>query len=161
DTVESILARCSAGPAFARAVREAGGEVNTDDRTVVEFGFGRQVGHRSAFSTWDLMVLADARREGRAEVQGAVDWSEVQLAGAFVSMRTDPWATPRLVGAGLELATALASQSPGTTAALLHALEEPFAVGLMNETRLGKRLELALREGSTEACLRALAPMEP
>ncbi|HEY8212220.1 MAG TPA: fused MFS/spermidine synthase [Myxococcaceae bacterium] len=269
DTAESVLSHCLAGPAFARAVQQTGGEVNTDDRMIIEFGFGRQLGQRSTFSTWDLMALALARGEGRAEVQGQLDWSEVQLAraayfayegrtlmapglseaelkasapwrlylhrdtggaaaafqalgrapksaaelsmaaevlavagddaaipyldrlgpqapvdaslllaqlrrsqnrpeeaakaleGAFLSMRTDPWATPRLAEAGLVMASFLSRQSPATTVPLLRALEEPFAIGLVNELRSGRRFDLALREGSAEACVRALAPMEP
>src|SRR5262249_30195176 len=83
------------------------------------------------------------------------------LVSAFVAMRKDPWATIHLAEDGLSMVGPISRQSPAALAPLLGALEEPFAVGLLNEHRLLARFSLALREGRPPACLRALAPMEP
>ncbi|HYV49936.1 MAG TPA: spermidine synthase [Myxococcaceae bacterium] len=268
DTAESVLAHCVAGPAFARALKQVHDEVNTDDRTVIEFAFARQLGQRNGLSTVDVMSLAVARGEGQAEVKGAVDWSEVSLARAayfayegrtqfppglgaaevkvsqpwrqytqkdargaaealhaagrepksaaelqvvaqimasagdeaavpyldklraqpsgavdadlltavlrggqgkpaeaahalsagFIAMRANPWATPRLAEASVSMAGNVARDAPDTTRELLEALSQPFSVNQENEPRVERALQLALREGSTQACLRALEP---
>jgi hypothetical protein len=273
DTVESVFAHLSAGAAFARDIRQGhldgGGELNTDDRTVLEFGFGRQVGERGNFNTGDVLALAASRGQQRPEMVGAVDWGEVALAraafrayhgradllpgmgeaerkafqpwqrffqgdprgaaadwhalgrepqnaselmvvadllasagdeaalpyverirqrqpvdaalltaqlrraqgkdeevaraleSAFLGMRADPWATLRLAQAGLEGLGPLTRKSPALIPPLLHALEEPFSVHVLDDLRATKRLELALREGGVESCVKALAALEP
>lgn len=268
DTVESVLAHCAAGPAFARALKQVHDEVNTDDRTVIEFAFARQLGQHNGLSTTDVMEAALKRGEGRAEVKGAVDWGEVALArgayfayegrsqaapglvepearfarpwrlygqrdargaadafhalgrepksaaelqvvaqllasagdeaavpyleklraqptaavdaalltavlrgtqkkpqeaahalaAAFTAMRQDPWATPRLVEAAVPMTLGLAHDAPDTTKELLQSISQPFAVNQVNEQRTEQAVELALREGSTQACLQALEP---
>jgi len=269
DTVESVLAHHLAAAPFAHDMREAHGELNTDDRTVLEFGFGRQVGQRGNFNLLDLFALASARGQARPEVDGPVDWGEVGAARAasrafrsqadplpglgeaelkllqalqrhvrgdargaaadwtalgreprsavelsvvaellvragdgraepyldrlrerapvdarlllaalrqaqgkpaeaarileeaLIAARTDPWGTPRLLEEGVRLASELPGQSKDALPGLMRALEQPFSVNLAEERRALRRLDLAIRDGSTRACLDALQPLEP
>ena len=57
---------------------------NTDDQTLIEFGFARAVGDETAFDEDELMSYARARNGDRpANVRGTVDWNRVyeQRAG--------------------------------------------------------------------------------
>ncbi|HEY8212221.1 MAG TPA: spermidine synthase, partial [Myxococcaceae bacterium] len=93
DTVESVLGHQLAGAAFARAMHQAHEELNTDDRTVLEFGFGRQIGEAGNFSPQAVLALAATRGEQRPDLDGAPDWNEVALARAAYQayqVRIDP-----------------------------------------------------------------------
>jgi len=79
NTVEGFLAHHVANPSFAADVaRVYDGPMNTDDQTVVEFGFARSVGTRGSLSGGDVLRLAQLRGQDRPEVTGAVDWEAVE-----------------------------------------------------------------------------------
>jgi spermidine synthase len=75
--LEGFLAHYVAGPEVARDLaREQ--ELNTDDRTLVEYAFARHLGLGKHFDIEIVERLARARREDRPRVTGgAVDWERV------------------------------------------------------------------------------------
>jgi spermidine synthase len=79
DGIEGLYAGYLASPAFARAVRQAeGNHLNTDDRSILEFGFARNLGRFGLFRIGDLVKLAARRGENRPATTGApLDWSRV------------------------------------------------------------------------------------
>ena len=81
------------------------------------------------------------------------------LLAAFEGARRDPWASIPLLERVLEFAPEIAARDPEAARSIFKALAEPFAVGMADQTRLRKRLELTwlLREH----CVEALKPFEP
>ena len=81
------------------------------------------------------------------------------LAAAFEGARRDPWPSIPLLDRVLTFSFDIAARDPEAARAIFAALAEPFAVGMVDQTRLRQRLELTwlLREG----CVEALAPFEP
>ncbi|HEV7785956.1 MAG TPA: fused MFS/spermidine synthase, partial [Thermoanaerobaculia bacterium] len=77
--VEGLYAGYLASPPFARAVRQVEGNVlNTDDRSILEFGFARNLGRFGLFRIGDLVKLAARRGENRPAMRGApLDWPRV------------------------------------------------------------------------------------
>jgi spermidine synthase len=77
-----VLAHFVAGDRVARAIAAAGIEANTDDRNLVEFGYGRAIGvaHGSVMS--DLRDVAKAHGVDRPAIADAAaqDWSAVDAA---------------------------------------------------------------------------------
>src|SRR5437763_658058 len=56
DGVEGLYAGYVSAPPFARAVRQAeGSSLNTDDRSILEFGFARNLGRFGLFRPADLL----------------------------------------------------------------------------------------------------------
>jgi hypothetical protein len=77
--LEGFLSHHIADAAFAADVAKAhAGPLNTDDQTVVEFGFARSVGKPGGVSTAEVLQLAQVRGQGRPAVEGAVDWESVE-----------------------------------------------------------------------------------
>jgi spermidine synthase len=69
---EGFYAAYAASPDFARAVAESeGSAINTDDRSILEFGFARNLGRFGLFHPEDLLALAKARRQDRPATRGA------------------------------------------------------------------------------------------
>jgi spermidine synthase len=78
--LEGVFAHHAAGDGLARTVAIAeGDDLNTDDQTLVEFGFARNAGRRDAlFHTSELRVVARARGADRPPVEnGTLDWKKV------------------------------------------------------------------------------------
>ncbi|MFI5209744.1 MAG: fused MFS/spermidine synthase, partial [Gemmatimonadales bacterium] len=99
--VEGLYAGYLASPAFARAVRKVeGNALNTDDRSILEFGFARNLGRFGLFHIDDLVKLAAARGENRPMTRGApLDWSRVEEMRAARSVYWEDDA-PELVPLG-------------------------------------------------------------
>jgi hypothetical protein len=78
--VEGFLAHFIAGSSLAHAIAKLeGAVVNTDDRTVMEFGFARSLGMEALFNLKELRDTARARGEDRPQLSGGeVDWEAVQ-----------------------------------------------------------------------------------
>ncbi|HEX2062279.1 MAG TPA: fused MFS/spermidine synthase, partial [Thermoanaerobaculia bacterium] len=82
DSAEGFLARLFANEDFARAAAKQAETINTDDRTVIEFGFARSID--SATNLHDQIARDAMRlRATRPRVRGAVDWTAVE--------RMRPW----------------------------------------------------------------------
>jgi spermidine synthase len=74
-SLEGVLAHHVARPAFARKLAELeGANINTDDKTLVEFGFARSLTARGTIHASDVMALAHAGGMDRI-VAGDVDTS--------------------------------------------------------------------------------------
>src|SRR5205814_2195859 len=82
---------------------------------------------------------------------------------AFLRYRSDPWPLPLLMQRAIQVAQAVASEAPDKTLSrrLCQALNEPFAVCLWNQSRLGRRLEIAVDLGDRALLKDALGPFEP
>ena len=93
DSAEGFLGRLFANEDFARLAAKQAEAINTDDRTVIEFGFARSI---DAATSLHEQTARDAERLRmmRPRVRGAVDWAAVD--------RMRPWiardATPRHLG---------------------------------------------------------------
>jgi spermidine synthase len=77
--LEGFLAHHVARPSLAKKVAEAErGRLNTDDRTLVEFGFARTAADNVALSGSDIRKLARSLDAHRPEgLEGEVDWKRV------------------------------------------------------------------------------------
>lgn len=77
-TLEGVLAHYAAGPRLPQAICSTGREaVNTDDHTLIEFGFARAVGTEAGVQIEALRQVARAFPDHRPAVQGNVDWDLV------------------------------------------------------------------------------------
>jgi hypothetical protein len=83
--VTGVLAHFVAGDGVARAIARPAIEVNTDDRNLVEFGYGRAVGATHGSVVMELREFAKALGADRPPLPdaAAVDWPAVDTA--FVS----------------------------------------------------------------------------
>jgi len=80
--VEHFVARFVANEQFAAAAAEDAPAMNTDDRTIIEFGFARSVGDDA---TLYRTLMADAERSKThrpLRVRGALDWNAVDAVRA-------------------------------------------------------------------------------
>ena len=75
--VEGLLGRMTANENFSRAAADAADSVNTDDRTVVEFGLARTTGEQATIID-QIAADAEAMKASRPEtMRGSVDWNRV------------------------------------------------------------------------------------
>ena len=84
ESMEGFLAHFVADETLTRALAKNETQLNTDDRTLVEFGFARGLGEAERFSMNELTGLARARRADRPPVRGSVDWSVVDANRASI-----------------------------------------------------------------------------
>jgi predicted membrane-bound spermidine synthase len=95
--LEGFLAHFLSADSLAREVASAPGiALNTDDRTVMEFRFGRAVALTARFNIRQWLELARARRADRPQVvNGEVDWGRVEdeRLSLFAIDSVEPWAT--------------------------------------------------------------------
>lgn len=82
DTANGVLAHFVAGDDVARAMVQASIEVNTDDRNLVEFGYGRAVGTTHTAVVSELRDFAKRLGASRPAMPDgdAVDWAAVDTA---------------------------------------------------------------------------------
>ncbi|HVS00504.1 MAG TPA: hypothetical protein VMW27_28035, partial [Thermoanaerobaculia bacterium] len=80
---------------------------------------------------------------------------------ATEALRSDPWPYVPLVERVLTQSVRVTWSEPRLAASFYEALEEPFAVNLLDEGRQLMRLSLAERLGHPRLCAAALAPFEP
>jgi spermidine synthase len=133
EGLEGLLARYVAGPALARDMAGAvGPDLNTDDRTLIEFDFARSVGHAAGFSIDSLRALAVARGAGRPALSGGtVDWERVddQRLAMLAVEGVAPYRRPGGDAARAARATALAAFAAddlaGARTAWLRQAKEP------------------------------------
>jgi spermidine synthase/MFS family permease len=78
--IEGFLAHFIARSSLAHAIAKLeGAVVNTDDRSVIEFGFARNLGVNAPFNTREVRDAARARAEDRPQLNGGeVDWGAVE-----------------------------------------------------------------------------------
>lgn len=86
ETVEGFLGHFMANETLARSIAQSETQLNTDDRTLVEFGFARGLGNADRFSMGELAQLARSRNADRPlRLRGTVDWSAVDANRASVA----------------------------------------------------------------------------
>jgi len=115
--VESFLAHFFTNEGFARAAAKQAKAINTDDRTVIEFGFARSIDAGTAVQD-QLGRDAERTRMTRPRVLGAVDWAAVE--------RKRPWLprqdTPRDLGEAAIMASEAADAGDPRAEELARAL---------------------------------------
>jgi hypothetical protein len=125
-SLEGLLARFVADSRIARAVAEQEGRrLNTDDKTLVEYGFARNVGRGGLFSDEELWHLARAENADRPAVRGGeIDWAAVtdQRVATYVANDETPPPLPDAVSQEqLRRALALAHYADGELGLVLEA----------------------------------------
>jgi hypothetical protein len=76
ESVEGFLSHFVARDSLARTLARQQAERNTDDRTLIEFGFARGLGAAERFNLDELAAVARNRSEDRPVVaRGTIDWS--------------------------------------------------------------------------------------
>jgi hypothetical protein len=104
------------------------------------------------------ILLAQLRwRQGRlAEATGP-------LEGAFLRYREDPWPLVTIMYTSFSMVADIAGRDHGLAARLEKALEQPFAVSLLNEERMQTRYKVAtyLDRSKLEDAIVALEPNVP
>jgi spermidine synthase len=82
ESAEGFLSHFIAADRVARAAGHDA-QLNTDDQTLIEFGFARSLGESGRFEMDDVIRLANAIGAARPErIRGAVDWHAVGLERA-------------------------------------------------------------------------------
>ena len=78
ESLEGFLSHFIARDTLAGAIAAQERERNTDDRTLIEFGFARGLTEKERFSMNELAALARTRGEDApARLRGAIDWAAV------------------------------------------------------------------------------------
>jgi spermidine synthase len=91
--LEGFFAHYVASSSLAKTIADAeGGRKNTDDRTLVEFGFARMSADTSALSSQEIRKLARTQDEHRPRTfLGDIDWNRVDEAWAsFLVAEEEP-----------------------------------------------------------------------
>ena len=76
-SAEQFLARMVANESYARAAAAEADELNTDDRTVIEFGFARSLDAPTSLLSGIAAEAEGLRANRPVSVRGAVDWRQV------------------------------------------------------------------------------------
>jgi spermidine synthase len=86
--LEGFFGHYVAGPALARRIAEIErGRVNTDDKTLIEFGFARTVSDSSGLSSDDVRKAAKKRGASRpSSLVGDIDWDRAR--DEWIAFRT-------------------------------------------------------------------------
>ena len=80
ETAEGFLSHFVASPAVAAALSSTAAGLNTDDRTLIEFGFARAMGDKSPMRVSQLLAFAQRSGGSRpSPLRGEVDWNAVGL----------------------------------------------------------------------------------
>jgi spermidine synthase len=105
----------------------------------------------------EASAIAGILRAVQGRSAEAVDLLETALHG----YRTDPWPTKRVMVDAISTAEQLSESNPNMAARVSAMLEEPFAVGGLNLTRIQTRIRIAARIADPAACVDALQAFEP
>ena len=135
--LEGFLAHLFANEDFARAAAKQAGTLNTDDRTVIEFGFARSIDSGAGLHR----QIADDARAMRAmhprNVRGTVDWRRVEKIRPWLDDPDDP---PDLGAvATLALAAAQSGDVHAEEVAKVVAREQPIEGGYIFATLLARQ----------------------
>jgi tetratricopeptide (TPR) repeat protein len=93
--------------------------------------------------------------------QGRFSDAAEALRVAFEGYRTDPWPWPLIMEHALQSAKELAARSPDLIGVLRPALEQPFAVVMLDEARSDAVLSFVAARDPDATCSDALRPFEP
>jgi hypothetical protein len=101
-----------------------------------------------------ILARWNLRKGKRAEAVGL-------LEEAFVQFRTDPWPLQVIMSRGFDLAREIAAEDTPSAKRLFAALEKPFAVMTLEQSRLYARADIAEAIPTERACVEAFEQMEP
>ncbi len=93
--------------------------------------------------------------------QGRHGEAAQSLASSFVDYRTDPWPSKFIARRGLVLALELAETSPEHARELYDALGQPFAVRILEGSRLHARVVISGQLPQDGSCVVAVEAFEP
>src|SRR5206468_3281056 len=83
DGVDGFFSHYLARDTVARAIAANAASMNTDDRTLIEFGFARALGAGASFSTDRILELAQKRGEHLpARMTVPINWDAVMMQRA-------------------------------------------------------------------------------
>lgn len=86
ETAEGFLSHFVASAAVTAALSSTAAGLNTDDQTLIEFGFARALGDKSPLRISDLLTFAQRLGGSRpSPVRGEVNWNAVGLELSTVS----------------------------------------------------------------------------
>ncbi len=91
EGMEGFFSHYVARDTTAKALAAMTTDINTDDRTLIEFGFARGLGAQTGFNTNQMIEFAQKRGEYLpARVRGTVNWTTVMLHRASTAEVTAP-----------------------------------------------------------------------
>jgi predicted membrane-bound spermidine synthase len=86
-SVEGFLGHYMARPEVGAAIAAAGrGQLNTDDLTLIEFGFARSLSTQVRFDSNDIIELARSTRQDLPEISGEIDWQRVEQEREMIAV---------------------------------------------------------------------------
>ena len=132
SSVEGFLAHLFANENFALAAAKQATALNTDDRTIIEFGFARSIDSGASLHR----QIADDARAMRAmfprNVRGTVDWQQVEKKRPWLDDPNEPANLGAL--ATIALAAARSGDPRAEEAAKIVAREQPIEGGYILAT---------------------------
>lgn len=104
---------------------------------------------------------ADALRARLLFRKGQIDEAAVALESALRSYQSDPWPALKVMLRALSLAVEMSQASPPLSGRFVSLLQQPFAVGMLDDSRHTTLFALSELEGFTAHCAQVVAQVEP
>jgi len=121
-TVEGLLGHHMARPGIGAAIAASGRDfLNTDDLTLIEFGFARSLSTPVKFDSNDIVELARGAKQDMPAVQGEVDWQRAELERELIAV---------VDGEAPRITSAMNHDSTQRIIAFQHYLKGEFAEAL-------------------------------
>ncbi|HEX6098317.1 MAG TPA: fused MFS/spermidine synthase [Thermoanaerobaculia bacterium] len=127
SSVEGFLAHLFANESFALAAAKNAEAMNTDDRTVIEFGFARSIDTGASLHRQIADDAAAMRAMHPRDVRGTVDWAQVEKKRPWLDDPSEPANLGVL--ATMALAAATSGDARAEEAAKVIAREQPIEGG--------------------------------
>ena len=159
--LEGFLAHYVAQPGLAtRIAEQEAGEISTDDRTLVEFGFAHAIGSETRFDLANVRAVARLRKEDRPAIEGDVDWTRVEDQRlAILAASGAPPQIAHVQGPQQHRATALFAYARGDSrTAVAEWNAQPLAPSRPDEITV---VAEALADSGSEAALPLIEQLRP
>jgi spermidine synthase len=137
SSVEGFLAHMFANETFALAAGKAAETLNTDDRTVIEFGFARSIDSGASLHRQIADDAGAMRAMYPRNVRGTVDWQQVEKKRPWLDDPNEPANLGAL--ATIALAAAKSGDVRAEEAAKVIAREQPIEGGYILATLRAKQ----------------------
>jgi hypothetical protein len=135
--VSGFLAYLLANENFALAAAKQAEELNTDDRTVIEFGFARSIDAGASLHRQIANDAAAIRALYPRNVRGAIDWKAVEQKRPWIDHPNQPADLGEL--AKVALAAARSGDPRAIEWAKVIAHEQPLEAGYIAATLLARQ----------------------
>jgi spermidine synthase len=160
DSLEGVLAHYVANDGMTSSIVDLRDPLNTDDRTLIEFGFARMVGSENRFHMQDVLKFAHNRSSDMPHLLGGIDWQKRQLARASVPYIDPPDGSPEE-----RLRHEIASHYADGDLARAYGIWSSSRPAPLNVSELSRVAELLANAGSEDAVpyiarLRTVEPVE-